>query len=346
MTSSPGICRLLIRLSLRTLQTCSSAALAAAGAATALVHGRTAIDAMRAAPADGVQAKCHDHERHAGDRRHCRRRLPVAPPGGPGRHAGRRERARGRRAPKPKPRHAARRRRSASRSRADWWRRSRSFSSARPVIRSYSAAVRGRGAAGLAPDARRSPARRPAPSTRDRGVFQSPSGTARRRTSTGRLSRRPAVRSPVRATCTQPSRWLCRSVSGSVRTRRSPPSRSVETLATPKSSTLASPRAVRRMFALLMSRWMIPAEWAASSASATWIAMSSSRSMEREPARTSDFDRFTLEQFHHDQRPSLVVARVVDACRCSCGSAPIRRASRARIAGAVPDAWRVPRGGA
>src|SRR6267142_2629059 len=41
--------------------------------------------------------------------------------------------------------------------------------------------------------------------------------------------------------------------------------------ARPKSSTFACPRFVTKIFAGLMSRWIIPSAWAASKASATWI---------------------------------------------------------------------------
>ena len=49
-----------------------------------------------------------------------------------------------------------------------------------------------------------------------------------------------------------------------------------DTFARPKSSTLACPRLVTNIFAGLMSRWMMPWQWAASSASA--ISMASDKS--------------------------------------------------------------------
>ena len=51
------------------------------------------------------------------------------------------------------------------------------------------------------------------------------------------------------------------------------------TLASPKSSTLACPRLVTKMFAGLMSRWTIPSEWAASRPSAIWMVKSSRSSV-------------------------------------------------------------------
>src|SRR5205814_2172264 len=49
-------------------------------------------------------------------------------------------------------------------------------------------------------------------------------------------------------------------------------------LASPKSSTFACPRLVTKMFAGLMSRCTMPLAWAASSASAIWIASSTTSS--------------------------------------------------------------------
>ena len=66
------------------------------------------------------------------------------------------------------------------------------------------------------------------------------------------------------------------------------------------------------MFAGLMSRWMMPAVWAASSASAIWIPSRSTVSSPSGPAASRSCSVVALQILHGDERASVLLADVVD----------------------------------
>src|SRR5580698_11446253 len=84
------------------------------------------------------------------------------------------------------------------------------------------------------------------------------------------------------------------------------------TFARPKSSSLACPRLVTKIFAGLMSRWTIPLLCAASSASAIsmlkpiMVSVSSGRPMMR------CFQGLSVEEFHGDEGLAVLLIDLVD----------------------------------
>ena len=71
--------------------------------------------------------------------------------------------------------------------------------------------------------------------------------------------------------------------------------------ATPKSSTFARPSRVTKMFAGLMSRWMMPRWCAASSASATCDADVEQAVERQRIVRDAAIERLAVEQLHRDE---------------------------------------------
>ena len=108
----------------------------------------------------------------------------------------------------------------------------------------------------------------------------------------------------------------CPGSSGASRASRSrrpgprPPSRL--SMARPKSSTLACPRAVTKMFAGFTSRCTMPLPCAASSASATWRPRSRISSVLKPPGRDAVLQGLSLQALHDDEGLPLVLADVVD----------------------------------
>ena len=157
--------------------------------------------------------------------------------------------------------------------------------------------------------------------SRERLAAPSPSRRAPRRTRTGRCARRAPRRAPARATCRPPCRAPCPGWSGarSADDRRSAcdtlgrARASAPSLARPKSRILACPRSVTKMFAGLMSRWTMPLRVRGlervgdlRSRARAAVAACSGR-----PAIRC-LQRLALEQLHHDERPPVVLADVVD----------------------------------
>ena len=73
------------------------------------------------------------------------------------------------------------------------------------------------------------------------------------------------------------------------------------TLAKPKSRILAWPRLVMKILAGLMSRWMMPSAWAASSASAISVASERRRSVWRRLAGDSLLESYAVQKFHGEK---------------------------------------------
>ena len=181
---------------------------------------------------------------------------------------------------------------SACRSDACWYRRSRSFSSAlaiKPSSRAGTSGFRSEiGRAGAIQDGvvhgalaccRRMPAAR------------SPSRRTRLPARTDPYGNRSPRRAPARETCRRSSRARCRVSSSRSRSRaaraeeRVLPGRegAAVSLARPKSRTFTRFLSPTKMFAGLMSRCTMPCACAASSASASWMPMSSTSGIFRAP---------------------------------------------------------------
>ena len=78
-----------------------------------------------------------------------------------------------------------------------------------------------------------------------------------------------------------------------------------------------------------MSRWMMPAVCAASSASAIWMPTSSTVSSGSGPAASRSFSVVALQVLHDDERPAVVFADVVDGADVRV----VERRCRLRFAG-------------
>ena len=84
-------------------------------------------------------------------------------------------------------------------------------------------------------------------------------------------------------------------------------------MARPKSRIFACPRSVMKMFAGLISRWTIPAAWAASRASASCVLSSRTASYSRRPWIFSlALSVLSFEQLHHDEGLPVVLADLVN----------------------------------
>ncbi len=83
-------------------------------------------------------------------------------------------------------------------------------------------------------------------------------------------------------------------------------------LARPKSTTFTWPRLVMKMLPGLMSRWRMPSVCAASSASATVMAMSMTRSTGQRPGAEDLVERRPVDQLHDDEAAAFVLADVVE----------------------------------
>ena len=111
------------------------------------------------------------------------------------------------------------------------------------------------------------------------------------------------------------------------------------TLASPKSRTLACPRLVTKMFAGLISRWMMPAAWAASSASAISMATDSSESGVQRTSGDAVLQRHAVQILHDDERLPVLLADVVDGAdvgmvQGGCGACfPPKARERLRVLG-------------
>jgi hypothetical protein len=95
------------------------------------------------------------------------------------------------------------------------------------------------------------------------------------------------------------------------------------------------------MFAGLMSRWMMPDAWAASSAPVRAVAISTN--CRPASARQPPLQRFALQQFHHQERHALgggadVVDRA-DVRMPSVATARASRSNRARRSGSAATSW-------
>ena len=80
----------------------------------------------------------------------------------------------------------------------------------------------------------------------------------------------------------------------------------------PKSSSFAVPRAVRKMFSGLMSRWTIPFACAHSRASASWWRCPRSPAPPPQPVAESRLQRLAFQKLHHEERRAIVLADVVE----------------------------------
>ena len=110
------------------------------------------------------------------------------------------------------------------------------------------------------------------------------------------------------------------------------------TLASPKSSTLAWPRLVMKMFAGLMSRWMMPSVCAASSASAISMASDRINSVSSGRPAMRCFSVMPIQKLHGDERLITVLADVVN--RADVGV--VERRGRLRFAPETFECLRVP----
>ena len=82
--------------------------------------------------------------------------------------------------------------------------------------------------------------------------------------------------------------------------------------ARPRSRTLACPRLVTKMFAGLMSRWIIPFWWAASRASEIWMARSSSSSILKGLDENPTLQCLPFEILHGDEGLAFMLPNFVD----------------------------------
>ena len=88
--------------------------------------------------------------------------------------------------------------------------------------------------------------------------------------------------------------------------------RVVVSLARPKSSIFTWPELVTKILAGLISRWVIPFECAASSASAIWAARSRRRSNSERLAVDQVLQGIAFHQLHDDKRTALLFADFVN----------------------------------
>ena len=98
-------------------------------------------------------------------------------------------------------------------------------------------------------------------------------------------------------------------------------------LASPKSRILAWPRLVTKMLAGLMSRWTMPLECAASSASAISIASDRGFRFQRMPSDPV-LQRHAVQKLHGDEALAIRACRFRKSCRCWDGSGRKRHAPR------------------
>ena len=84
-------------------------------------------------------------------------------------------------------------------------------------------------------------------------------------------------------------------------------------VARPKSRILACPREVTKMLAGLMSRWTMPFECAASSASAISMAMSSNSFSSGGCCFSVLIERFAFQQLHGDEVSAFGLTNLMDS---------------------------------
>ena len=109
-------------------------------------------------------------------------------------------------------------------------------------------------------------------------------------------------------------------------------------LARPKSKTFTWPRSVTKMFAGLMSRWMIPLLWAAQSASAISIPHASTSRKRQRAARNMMFKRCAFHEFHGNERLAVLLIDFVDGADVRM----IQRGGRTRFSAKTFESPRMP----
>ena len=82
--------------------------------------------------------------------------------------------------------------------------------------------------------------------------------------------------------------------------------------ASPKSSTFSCPRGVTMMFCGLMSRWMMPAAWASSSACAAWMPTSTTSAGEQRVLPDPLGQTLAVDVLHDDEDAVVFFADFVD----------------------------------